>query len=162
MAFCSDCSAPALWLARLGSGEDRYLCDRHKRERAWNIMTALPVRVLREEEPQMTSRSLTARERGEEPPEGPRARTTDPSTSHEAADSVRKVSETQQLILDALKRHGPMCDEQILGALPDTFYVSESGARTRRAELVAQGLVEDSGKTFQLSTGRKAIVWKAT
>jgi len=38
--------------------------------------------------------------------------------------------------------------------------LSPSGARTRRAELVAMGLVRDSGDKSLLSSGRWAIVWE--
>jgi hypothetical protein len=40
--------------------------------------------------------------------------------------------------------------------------ISPSGARTRRSELVNLGLVQDTGKRKRMSTGRSAIVWRAT
>jgi hypothetical protein len=36
---------------------------------------------------------------------------------------------------------------------------SESGIRSRRAELVRQGVVKDSGERQVLRSGRKAVVW---
>jgi len=37
---------------------------------------------------------------------------------------------------------------------------SPSGVRSRRAELVVLGLVEDTGTKRKLVSGRNAIVWK--
>ena len=95
----------------------------------------------------------------------PNARLTDPETSHEAADSVKNITQTQSAILTLLTF--PMTDEVLI----DAFYryadnaglklASPSGIRSRRAELVAKGLVVDSGERAKLSTGRNAIVWKA-
>jgi len=39
---------------------------------------------------------------------------------------------------------------------------SPSGVRSRRAELVVLGLVEDTGLRRKLVSGRNAIVWKQT
>jgi hypothetical protein len=36
---------------------------------------------------------------------------------------------------------------------------SESGIRSRRAELVDRGLVVDTGRRIRLESGRYAIVW---
>jgi hypothetical protein len=92
----------------------------------------------------------------------PNARVTDPATSHEAAESVQNISKTQQAILDILWR--PMTDELLTqlyqtqmehGLVP---LASQSGIRSRRAELVDLGLVEAKGSDFTLF-GRRAIVW---
>lgn len=92
------------------------------------------------------------------------ARITDPETSHEAAASVKNISATQLAIMTILTF--PATDEELI----DRFYgmasaglapnASPSGIRSRRAELVAQGLVEDSGERRKLSSGRSAIVWR--
>ncbi len=94
----------------------------------------------------------------------PNARTTDPQTSHDAARSVENITETQSAILTLLTF--PMTDEE----LTDAFYnmqqvagwknASPSGIRTRRAELVARGLVKDSGERIKLSSGRSGIAWQ--
>jgi hypothetical protein len=94
------------------------------------------------------------------------ARSTDPETSHEAAASIGsdKIRVSQQIVLDLLRVHGPMHDRTLadvyamLAHLPPQ---SESGLRTRRSELVARGLVVDSGERVVLPSGRKAIIWKA-
>lgn len=96
----------------------------------------------------------------------PYARKTDPGTSHIAARSVQNISPTQQGILNLLK--DGMNDESLVNVytgLAKGGYVpaaSESGIRSRRAELVKQGLVVDTGERSVMSTGRLATVWKAT
>ena len=87
----------------------------------------------------------------------PFARTKDRATSHEAAQSVTNVTATQQAILNALVL--PMSDEALIGWLRHTgLVVSESGVRSRRAELVAYGLVKSVGVTKSIS-GRSMNVW---
>lgn len=91
-----------------------------------------------------------------------RARNTDPSTSREAAASVLRIRETQQHILDTLRTHGPLTDEQISHvAFEEGWYTSPSGLRTRRAELVEKGLIADSGERHRTASGRRTIIWKA-
>ena len=96
----------------------------------------------------------------------PHARTTDPSTSHEAAASIKNVTPVQAAILGILFR--PMTDEQLIqeyrktqAMMPRLFAnASDSGIRSRRAELVKQGLVfpVGYGKT---KSNRNTIVWSA-
>jgi RNase adaptor protein for sRNA GlmZ degradation len=92
----------------------------------------------------------------------PKARLTDPITSHEAAESVGNLTATKQAILDLLKL--PATDEELvnryqsvvrLGLAPQA---SPSGIRSRRHELAEINLVKqiDYGKS---AMGRKAIVW---
>lgn len=91
-----------------------------------------------------------------------RARATDPQTSHEAAESVKEVTATQQYVLKALRR--PRNDTQLIEAyraFKTAPPASESGIRSRRAELVKRGLIEDSGNRVRLSSGRNSIVWKS-
>jgi len=96
----------------------------------------------------------------------PYARKTDPGTSHIAARSVQNISPTQQGILNLLKN--AMTDESLVNVytgLAKGGYVpaaSDSGIRSRRAELVKQGLVVDTGERDKMTTGRLATVWKAT
>lgn len=91
-----------------------------------------------------------------------RARNSDPETSHQAARSVTKIRETQQLILDLLKVHGPMTDEQIYALIP-AGRMSPSGARSRRKELQADlHRIEDSGFRALTKAGRKTIIWRAS
>lgn len=100
----------------------------------------------------------------------PYARITDPQTSHQAAASVSKVTTTQAAILKLLTGF-PMTDEDLvnyynqqirMGADERDFpQASESGIRSRRADLVKMGFVRDSGLRQKLSTGRSAIIWMA-
>lgn len=94
----------------------------------------------------------------------PHARRTDPTTSFQAAASVKNVTETQKNILLLLSM--PMTDDQLI----DAFYqfadangwkkASPSGIRSRRAELVAAGLVKDTGERAKSWSGRQSIVWR--
>jgi hypothetical protein len=95
------------------------------------------------------------------------ARGSDPATSHAAAASLTDLRASQMAVLGLLLSLGPMTDETLAGhykrasendELPKQ---SSSGLRTRRAELVDAGLVLASGRFEHLTSGRKAIVWKA-
>jgi len=89
-----------------------------------------------------------------------RARNTDPVTSHLAAESVGDVTRTQEYILRALRK--ARTDVELVEAytnLRTAPRASESGIRSRRAELVRKGLVIDTGKRVRLDSGRYAIVW---
>lgn len=96
-----------------------------------------------------------------------RARSTDPSTSHAAATSVGggDLSENQQAVMTVLRmRNFPMLDEQLVASyktyqkpmkLPKQ---SESGIRSRRAELSKRGLLVE-GEKRRMSTGRQGRTW---
>ena len=91
------------------------------------------------------------------------ARNTDPATSHDAADSVSEVTLTQSFVLRVLRR--PRVDVELVRAyqnMKTAPRASESGIRSRRAELVKQGLVRDTGRRTRLESGRMAIVWERT
>ncbi len=90
----------------------------------------------------------------------PRARRTDPQTSHDAAASVDNVTITQSYVLQALRK--PRTDPELIEAYRNIRKAppaSESGIRTRRAELVDKGFVVDSGVRSITPFGRQAIVW---
>lgn len=93
------------------------------------------------------------------------ARRTDPGTSHAAAKSVRNQTDTHERILELFERFGDATDEDLLiyweqcASLFDWPTISPSGLRSRRAELVALGLVVDTGRKDKTSTGRACIVW---
>ncbi len=98
----------------------------------------------------------------------PFARKTDIQTSHDAAASVKDVTATQQAIMKLIQLQ-PMTDQRLvefysaqirMGADAIDFpRASESGIRSRRAELVAKGLIKDSGLREKLDSGRHAVVW---
>jgi len=92
----------------------------------------------------------------------PRARNTDPETSHEAADSV-KMRRNQKAVLQVFKDDpSGFTDWELVRVYPEYKELpvqSESGLRTRRKELVEQGLVIDTGRKQRLPSGRRAIIW---
>lgn len=93
----------------------------------------------------------------------PHARLTDPGTSHQAADSVGNLTETKKAIFYILKY--PMTDAELLDSYRmlvqrnEAPRASESGIRSRRAELVEDGLVMDTGHRAKSPSGRNMIVW---
>ena len=93
----------------------------------------------------------------------PRARLSDPATSHAAAASVANLRHTHRVIHTLLSLDGPMTDEQLMLLWNDRIAdrISPSGLRTRRAELVDMGYVRDSGERRPLESGRMAIAWEA-
>jgi hypothetical protein len=93
------------------------------------------------------------------------ARTTDPVTSHEAAESVKNVSPTQLIILSLLEI--PQTDEELVANYNNLRKdnptivpkASQSGIRSRRAELFQAEKVVPVGYALTES-GRRAIVWE--
>lgn len=91
-----------------------------------------------------------------------KARKTDPFTSHEAADRVKDITLVQHYVLKALRR--PRNDSEMIEAykaIKGAPNHSESGLRSRRAELVKEGKVENTGKVVVMPSGRRSIVWQA-
>lgn len=106
----------------------------------------------------------------------PRARRDDPETSREAARSISKeaITEGQEYIQRLISTIGAMTDEEIWIVIdldirnqkalkwPEDIPVkTQSGARTRRKELVDMNLLRDSGHRRKTRSGRNAIVWEA-
>lgn len=96
----------------------------------------------------------------------PHTRHSDPATSYLAAMSVSNLTSTQSAIMGLFNQFKAMTDEQLLthyrrvtrqGQAP---FASESGIRSRRAELVQMGKLEDSGDREKMRSGRQAIVWR--
>lgn len=97
----------------------------------------------------------------------PKARTTDPDTSHAAASSLEHLTERRQAVWAILSQHGPLTDEALVtiydqfsedGLVPPQ---SPSGIRTRRNELAKLGLAVDLGLRGSTMSGRAAILWHA-
>ena len=94
------------------------------------------------------------------------ARRTDPETSHEAAATVDVATERAR-VLSILLDHDALTDEEIeaihqwreksRGWGPS----SGSGLRSRRAELVREGLVVERDRLGQTRSGRRSIRWAA-
>lgn len=95
----------------------------------------------------------------------PRARHTDPATSHAGADAARATaSECRGLVLATLLAHPDgLTHEELVQAYRDRGEPphSESGIRTRCNELVARGVVVDSEERRPSLAGRTSIVWVA-
>ena len=99
----------------------------------------------------------------EEPPRA-HARTTDPHTSHAAADSLdpTTLTEIQTRVYCVLVAYGPMPDQALIFRYRCAYgHAGESTIRTRRHELVERGLVVDTGERVVQGNGRLAIVWRA-
>lgn len=96
----------------------------------------------------------------------PSARSTDPTTAHEAAASitVQRMRADHHLVLAALHDHGPMNDfalaSRVSTALGRT--VKQTSIGVRRKELVTLGLVRNSGRRAPSDTGKASIVWALT
>jgi len=93
------------------------------------------------------------------------ARRSDPETSHAAAASLSadRLRASQQEVLTIVRLDGPIHDERLV-AIARTVGLAQSvsGLRTRRSELVALGLVKDSGQRVTLRSGRASILWCVT
>lgn len=90
-----------------------------------------------------------------------KARNTDPVTSHHAAESVKDVTVTQAFILRIIEKR-PRTDSDLIQAYRQyktAPMASESGIRSRRAELVSKGLLGDTNIRKILPSGRRSIVW---
>ena len=94
------------------------------------------------------------------------ARRTDPQTSYDAAAKVVNLGRTREAILDILK-YTSLPDESIVEIYQSRVFsgfdipkASESGIRSRRAELVKMGLVRNSGFKATIKSGNKAIAWE--
>lgn len=98
-------------------------------------------------------------------PVAPVARRTDPDTSHLAAASVPRSTAAKEAVRDCLALYGPLADERLVHLYGQTRRMhgwpaqSPSGIRTRRAELVADGIVVDTGDVTRLESGRLGRLW---
>jgi hypothetical protein len=92
----------------------------------------------------------------------PFARALDRLTSHEAAESVIHLSETKKAIYTLLEFS--RTDEELILAYYQLVKkklapkASDSGIRSRRAELVREGLVKETGFDKTIA-GRRTTVW---
>lgn len=89
----------------------------------------------------------------------PRARTLDPTTSHEAAEALKEstVDRHFKLIHDALKLRGPMGKDMIsIHCRLDPNQVAR-----RLPEMARKDLVELTGNLVHSASGRNEREWKA-
>jgi hypothetical protein len=84
-----------------------------------------------------------------------------PTTSRKAARSIEPVAGTlRRRVLDHIRERGEAgaTDQEAAAACG----MPENTVRPRRLELIAAGLLRDSGRTRPTAAGRKAIVYVAT
>ncbi len=82
------------------------------------------------------------------------------TTSREAAHSIApRVTALQQRVIDYLKSNPEGATDEML---IDALCLNASTLRPRRIELVALGLVKDSGHYAICRSGRRATVWRLT
>ena len=91
--------------------------------------------------------------------DSPRARRSDPVTSHESAD-LANLSKPRNWVLDAIAREASADHELVEIALNLGLHFTGSRIRTARAELTRLGLVEESGIYRMTENNRRAIVWQ--
>lgn len=87
-----------------------------------------------------------------------RARAVDPTTSHEAAVSIKQVAPIHmQIIHDCLHEHGALGKDQI------SLLTKLDGNQIARRlpEMQKMGLVELTGKTVSSLSGRQEREWRA-
>lgn len=95
-------------------------------------------------------------------PDSPRARRTDPLTSHEAADATSgSVAASQAAVRDILASvMFPLTDTEIIRLVNREAHVfSESRLRTARHELVEAGVVTDAGTVKPEGARTRSTVW---
>lgn len=94
------------------------------------------------------------------PPAAPRARFTDPVTSHEAARAVTadRQRDAHRLVLQLLAEHGPLSDFD----LARLTGLKQTSVGVRRGELVELGQVERFDRAGVSDTGRACIRWALT
>lgn len=96
----------------------------------------------------------------------PLARNTDPQTSHDAPGSKEQRQTVRDAVLKIFEHYQHLTDEELVSVyIADRAVLgfpssSPSGIRTRRSELVAQGLIELDGRIRITQSGRRALVWK--
>lgn len=91
--------------------------------------------------------------------DNPRARLSDPITSHEAADGTAdQVKESQSAVYSLLASNGAQADFELIKHLEGQW--SPSRVRTARHELVGLGVVEDSGHFKKTPSNFRAKVWQ--
>ena len=85
----------------------------------------------------------------------PLARTSDPDTSKIAGKKIEaELTVLQDIVLGELRAYGPCTDRSLVTVLKARHGRTESTWRTRRAELVAKGLVEKQGVSHGQSVWR--------
>ena len=96
--------------------------------------------------------------------EKPLSRNTDPFTSHIAPSSKTTRDTIRKNLLTIFKKYGYLTDEQLVAIYNNSFDfapATDQGIRTRRSELVREGLVDAKPGEFGVTkTGRRCIIWE--
>lgn len=93
------------------------------------------------------------------------ARSTDPDTSQEAADSVWNPSAVQAVVFRIIEEHGPISDTDLIwhygheAARQNIYLPTDQSIRSRRAELVDADHIEFSGLYGVTPNGRRTRKW---
>lgn len=94
------------------------------------------------------------------------ARSTDPSTSHDAVPNRRKREEQKNAILHLLRTLGPLTDHQLTyeyrkrRAQHNWPATQDDSVRKRRSELKNEGRVRSTGKTSGWGAGAPSTLWE--
>lgn len=94
-----------------------------------------------------------------------RTRLTDPTTSHEAADSNTNREQVTEHVLHLFTRFGPMTDEELtIRYLVDTTSppAAFDSPRKRRSDLTKTGHIIPTTIPGETKTGRRATKWALT
>ena len=84
----------------------------------------------------------------------------DPITSYQAAASV-DLNKSQKIVMSAFRTRNSMTDEELVIQVAKIgLKLSQSGCRSRRKELVAMGVLRDSGVKEKTAAGRSTTVWE--
>ena len=88
----------------------------------------------------------------------PRARATDPATSHAAASSqLPHVGSQENRVLERFAIYGPMCDDELVARSPQWHGPT---IKTCRSRLTKRGLLVDTGERRPSVRGKDQIVWR--
>jgi len=91
-------------------------------------------------------------------PNFPRVRTTDPTTSFEAAEAIKPIAPQHfQIILECLQTYGPLGKDGI-SAMTD---LDGNQVARRLNEMNVLGLIHLTGKTVKSNSGRNEREWSA-
>ena len=94
------------------------------------------------------------------------ARTFDPDTAHEAAESItdRQRRAVYRAVLEALYEHGPSTDHDLARYVSGKLQhpIIQTSVGKRRGELRDSGQVTDSGFKGKTPSGARAIRWALT
>lgn len=86
----------------------------------------------------------------------PKARRTDPATSHAAAEAVADAARQERRILERFAMFGPMTDEELVARSPQW---REDTLKSARSRLKNRGLLIADGERIN-SRNRRMTVWR--